>query len=82
MDWWIPHSCSNSNSLENVPVVPYLCGAPSSLKNKFNETGPRMKVDNCKLKEINDTSECNALILPDYCSGGRVCLLSPESYKI
>ncbi|KAF3549943.1 hypothetical protein DY000_02002768 [Brassica cretica] len=45
MDWWRPHSCSNSMSLEHIPVVPYLCGEPSSLKNKLNGTGPRTKVD-------------------------------------
>ncbi|VVB08991.1 unnamed protein product [Arabis nemorensis] len=76
MDWWIPHSCNSSNSLEDVPVVPYLCGAPSSIKNKFNETGPRTKVHNCKPKEINDPSECSALVLPDNCSGGRITRLT------
>ncbi|WZZ40929.1 hypothetical protein YC2023_037188 [Brassica napus] len=71
MDWWRPHSCSNSNSLEHIPVVPYLCGEPSSLKNKLNGTGPRTKVGNCKLKEINHPSECSSLVLPDYWSGER-----------
>ncbi|KFK32580.1 hypothetical protein AALP_AA6G261800 [Arabis alpina] len=73
MDWWI---CNNSNSLENAPVVPYLCGAPSSIKNKLNESGRRTKVHNCKPKEINDPSECNALVLPDYCSGERIARLT------
>lgn len=69
MDWWRPHSCSNSKSLEDIPVVPYLCGEPSSLENKLNRT----KVGNCKLKEINHPSECSSLVLPNYWSGERVC---------
>lgn len=82
MDWWTPRTCNNRNSLENVPVVPYLCRTPSSLENKFNKTGPRKKVDDFKPKEINDPSDCNALVLPDYCSEERVRSLSPESFKI
>ncbi|CAH2060995.1 unnamed protein product [Thlaspi arvense] len=76
MDWWKPQTCNNPDSLEDIPVVPYLCGAPSSLENEFSETGQRTKVDNCKIKEINDPSECNALVLPDYCSGGKIARLT------
>ncbi|KAL1214666.1 Topless-related protein 4 [Cardamine amara subsp. amara] len=76
MDWWTPRTCNTPNSLENVPVVPYLCRTPSSLKNKFNKTGPRKKADNFRGKEINDPSECNALVLPDYCSEERIVRLT------
>ncbi|CAN7008492.1 unnamed protein product [Brassica rapa subsp. trilocularis] len=72
MDWWRPHSCSNSKSLEDIPVVPYLCSEPSSLKNELNRT----KVGNCKLKEINHPSECSSLVLPDYWSGERIACLT------
>ncbi|XP_006405207.2 topless-related protein 4 isoform X2 [Eutrema salsugineum] len=72
MDWWKPRTCNNPYTLENIPVVPYLSGASSSFKNKFSETGRRANVDNCEVKEISDPSECNALALPDYCSGGRI----------
>ncbi|CAN8284248.1 unnamed protein product [Cochlearia groenlandica] len=73
MDWWKPHTCNNSDSLENIPVVLHLCGVPSTLKNKLNETKPRKKVDN---REINDPSECNALVLPDLFSGGKIARLT------
>lgn len=77
MDWWRPHSCNNSQSLEHIPVVQYLCGEPSSsLKNKFNRTGPRTKVGNCKLNEINHPSECSTLVLPDYWSDIRIACLT------
>ncbi|CAH8382595.1 unnamed protein product [Eruca vesicaria subsp. sativa] len=72
MDWWRPHSCNNSKSLENIPVVPFLFGAPS----EFSRTGPRTKVGNCKLKEINGPSECSALVLPNYWSGERIAFLT------
>lgn len=82
MDWWTSRTCNNSSSLENVPVVSYLCGTPFSLKKKFNKTGQRKKVVNYKPNEINDPSQCNALVLPDYFSEEMVRLLSPESVKI
>ncbi|KAG7572182.1 LIS1 homology motif [Arabidopsis suecica] len=76
MDWWTSSTCNSSSSLENVPVVSYLCGTPSSLRKKFNKTGPRKKVVNCKPNEINDPSQCNALVLPDYCSEERIARLT------
>ncbi|CAA7032891.1 unnamed protein product [Microthlaspi erraticum] len=65
--FWGVHTCNHPNSLENFPVVRYLCRAPSSLGNNVNET---------KLKEINDPSECNALFLPDNFPGGRIACLT------
>jgi len=75
MDWW---TCNNTSSLENVPVVSYLCGTPSSMKFFFKKTVPRKKKPN----EIKDPSQCNALVLPDCFSEEKVRLLSAESVKI
>ncbi|XP_010417309.1 PREDICTED: topless-related protein 1 isoform X2 [Camelina sativa] len=74
--WWTSRTCNNSSSMENIPVVSYLCGTPSYFKNKFRKTGPRKKVINCKPNEINDISQCNALVLPDYCSEERIVRLT------
>ncbi|KAG2331826.1 hypothetical protein Bca52824_003006 [Brassica carinata] len=62
MDWWRPHSCNNSKSLEHIPVVQYLCGEPSSLK-QIQQNRAKTKG---RLKEINHPSECSALVLPDF----------------
>uniref|UniRef100_A0A1J3E5Q6 Topless-related protein 4 n=1 Tax=Noccaea caerulescens TaxID=107243 RepID=A0A1J3E5Q6_NOCCA len=67
VDFWGLRTCNHPNSLENFPVVPYLCRARASLGNNVNEK---------KRKEINDPSECNALFLPDNCPGGRIACLT------
>ncbi|KAL9300656.1 putative transcription factor WD40-like family [Arabidopsis thaliana] len=69
MDWW---TCNNTSSLENVPVVSYLCGTPSSMKFFFKKTVPRKKKPN----EIKDPSQCNALVLPDCFSEEKIARLT------
>ncbi|XP_010525950.1 PREDICTED: topless-related protein 4 isoform X2 [Tarenaya hassleriana] len=82
MDWWVPcikvftRECNNTISLENVPVVSYLCEPPSPVNNTFNEMGPGNEGVDHELKEINDPSQCKSLLLPDCCSGKRITRLT------